>query len=364
MSRKQSASMPQPNAVPDKNTHEIPTAALLRGNRVAEAPPEASATPPKSVPRKAAPDSKRGQIARIKEQEEKIQKLHAELQDQKNLLAARDSRIEELSRLTEDADVSSSKQQSLRECATKYRTCWEFEADGLDDLDGLEDTDDDEQSWVTAHEYAMERLDQVFHAKYHTLWQHDVTKITQLAESYHEKENKSLIIRLHERIAELEAVNERQKRIPAKDMIDQLVHKRFDELMENHNVELRDAYEAAFVATTEGQRTADKDTIARLQSRVADLEAALDQTREITASAVEQFGQLMEEYDAETRQKVEERNIMLMARLQEKMDNLDAAFERVANTEDKAAQGADTAVGSETKAEAGKKESEGRCIVS
>jgi len=165
------------------------------------------------------------------------------------------------------------------------------------------------------------------------------------------REDRDLIQRLHQKIAELEAMKEPEDRCIDQKEIARPLHKRLSEIMEDHDAELRDSYEEAFRAIFEGQRQEDKDTIARLLSRNADLEASLERSGK-TATI------LREQLDV-----IKRRHVDMTARLQEKMEKLDAALGRLTAAEDEEAKKPTTLIDSEQETTTEERK-EGGCIMS
>lgn len=165
-------------------------------------------------------------------------------------------------------------------------------------------------------------------------------------------EDKDLIQRLHEKIAELEAIKE-----PTDSCIDKTETDWLSQILENNDAELRDSYEAAFKAIFEGQQQEDKDTIACLLSRIADLE-----------NCIEGIGRIDNEIRERLDRVIESQVVMgpqedLAARLQEKMEKLDAALGRLTAAEDEEAKGPAALIDREQETTR-EKRNEGRCIVS
>lgn len=165
-------------------------------------------------------------------------------------------------------------------------------------------------------------------------------------------EEKDLIQRLHQEIAEHEAIKE-----PKDSCIDEEEIDGSSQILEIHDAEIRDSYEAAFKAIFEGQQQEDKETIARLQSKIAGLEACVKRIGNIDNGIREMLDRLLERLDAGPEQVVMGPQEELPARLQEKMEKLDAALGRVTAAEDEEAKKTEE----ETTTE---KRNEGRCIVS
>ena len=171
-------------------------------------------------------------------------------------------------------------------------------------------------------------------------------------------EDKTLIQRLHHEIAELEAIKD-----PEAICIDQKGIKRLTEMLENNDAELRDSYEAAFRAMFEGKQQEDKDTIARLRSRIADLEANNERISDVHNTLRAVLDRLTERLDTEPEQVVMRPHEDLNARLQQKMEKLDAALGRLSAAEDEEVEKPATLFDSEQEATTEKRK-EGRCIVS
>lgn len=181
-------------------------------------------------------------------------------------------------------------------------------------------------------------------------------------------EDKTLIQRLRFQIAELEAAKE------PKDLenscIDQKETNWLSRILENNDAELRDSYDAASKATFEGQQQENRDTIARLQNRNADLEATIEQNGRGDIEMSEELGrlreklhQIVERLDTIPEQVIRGSHADAAARLQEKMGKLDAALGQLSAAEDEETKNPAALIDSE-QVNTTVKGKEGRCIVS
>lgn len=368
-----------PNPVPENNIQEIHSADLMKGNRVADLRTEASASP---LPRTARPDSKRGQKATIKSQQEVITtqtrqieiltktnieqnatiESHAECVDSHNDVIddlenridlfnesneAREKIIESHLRYIEflennDArfgylfDENTAEGRRLIDKATE-----KLHTDHKDRLDRL--FKEQNAQFVAQSRVGIDQLLQERRAQLPEEEEHDCSKFRAVIETQ--------IMCLQQKIADFETKKELKERCPNEDKIDQLVQERLHRLKENHDAELRSAYEAAFEAIAEDRRKEDKDTIARLLSTNADLEANIERNSRTTNELREQLNVIKGHHEH------------MAARLQEKMEKLDAALGRLKAAEDEETKKPGALVDSEYEI-ATEKRTEGGCIMS
>jgi len=343
MSQKQARPPLGPKPVPESGGHEIHSDFLMRNNRVADLRAEGSS--------KARPDSKRAQKATIKLQHEvittqkrQIETLMKTNDEQKGTIERHLKHIGSL----EDNDARFRQPLFKNPFAggrlfdTASKKLRENHKDRLDHL-----SKEPNAQPVAQSIFGFDRLLQEWPAK---LTGEPNCSNCRIMETQR-KEDKDLIQRLHHKIAELEAIKEPEDSCIDKTEINRPLHKRLSEIMEDHDAELRDSYEEAFRAIFEGQRQEDKDTIARLLSRNADLEASIERSGRITTV-------LREQLDV-----IKGRHVDITARLQEKMENLDAALGRLSVAEDEVAKEPAALVDSEQETTTEERK-EGRCIMS
>lgn len=181
-------------------------------------------------------------------------------------------------------------------------------------------------------------------------------------------EDKTLIQRLRSQIAQLEAAKEPE--VLGDSYIDETEIPWLSRILENNHAELRDSYEAASKAIFEGQQQEDRGTIARLQSRNADLEATIEQNdrgdirmSEVLGRLTERLDRIVEKLDTIPVQVIRGPHVDPAARLQDKMGKLDAALGQLSAAEDEDAKKPTALIDSE-QVNTTVKGKEGRCIVS
>jgi hypothetical protein len=357
MNQKQARPPLGPKPVPESGGHEIHSDFLMRNNRVADLRAEGSS--------KARPDSKRAQKATIKLQHEVITTQKRQIEtlmktnDEQNATIER--HVKHIGSL-EDSDArfrqplfknpfaggrlfdmtSKNPFEGGRLFDTASKKLRENHKDRLDHL-----SKEPNAQFVAQSIFGFDRLLQEWPAK---PTEEPNCSNCRIMETQR-KEDKDLIQRLHQKIAELEAIKEPEDSCIDKTEINRPLHKRLSEIMEDHDAELRDSYEEAFRAIFEGQRQEDKDTIARLLSRNADLEASIERSGKTTT-------RLREQLDV-----IKGHHVDLAARLQEKMEKLDAALGRLTVAEDEEAKKPAALIDIKQETTMGKRK-EGRCIVS
>jgi len=340
MSQKQARRPLGPNPVPESSGHEIHSDFLMKGNRVADLRAEASTN--------SRPDSKRGLKATIKLQQEAIKTQTQQIETLKKTNEEQNVTIQRhLKHIGSLEDNDARFGQPLLENPFEGGRLFDTAAKNLrknhkDSLDHI--SKEPNAQFVAQSIFGFDRLLQEWPAK---PTEEPNCSNCRIMETQR-KEDKDLIQRLHQKIAELEAIKEPEDSCIDKTEINRPLHKRLSKIMEDLDAELRDSYEEAFRAIFEGQRQEDKDTIARLLSRNADLEASIESSGKTT-------NELREQLDV-----IKGRHEDMTARLQEKMEKLDAALGRLTAAEDEETKKPAALVDSEQETT----RREGKCIMS